>query len=717
MVKVVDLKTDVVSFQREILNDLNKYMVKKENFLDHLNWHKSSENIDVINQRGKLIISSQTKTKSYISFLEKNNSFSVLPKKTIRALPEETIELELKAKTFGNINAYLMLVEYNNVNKIGTHMVEINKLTKLNFSKETRKIRLAIRVSGEGFLSIEDILMKRLFEENTIFSQPRKIISGKKTPKELKNIKIACIFDEFSMTCFQEQVELITFTPDNWEEVLGENPPDALIVESAWKGNFGAWEYKIAKYNNQDQSSLHSLIKWCNDNEIPTSFWNKEDPIHFEKFIHTAKLFDHIFTTDFNMIPEYKKAAKKETIYALPFSAEPKLHNPIKLDEERINKISFAGSYYANRHEDRKKDMDDMLDIAAEFGLDIYDRNFARSKGKRTDFSFPERFEDNIIGSLKYDEIAKAYKGYKVMLNVNSVKYSPTMFSRRVFEGLASGTPILSSYSEGVRRIFKDIVMISENESELRENLQAIFNNDTLYRSKSLEGIREVYLNHTYKHRLIYMLEKFGLPVINKVKEVTVVSIIESKEELKRVLSFYQNQTWDKKKLVLFLGLFEGYTDILNEFNTKDISSYVLSYMDHYDRINQLVETEYISYFDSKNFYGENFLLDLMIASEYSQSEIIGKSHHFNIKNNRLNEVNRKNEYIYVNDLNIDAAILQIDIFKGENITNILENFKKNTSLNSYFRKGYRLFSSDKFNFIQNFASRKKDVSLTNIEI
>jgi spore maturation protein CgeB len=717
MVKMVDLKTSVLSFQKEILNDLNKYMVKKENFLDHLNWHKSSENIDVINQRGKLLISSQTKSKSYISFLEKNNSFSVLPNEIIRVLPEETIELELKAKAFGTITANLMLVEYNNINKIRTHMVEVNKLTRLKFSKETRKIRFAIRISGEGFLSIEDILMERLFEKNTFTSQSKKVISNNKTPKGLKDVKIACIFDEFSMTCFQEQVELITFTPDNWEEVLGKNPPDALIVESAWKGNFGAWEYMIAKYNNQDQSALHSLIKWCNDNEIPTSFWNKEDPIHFEKFIHTAKLFDHIFTTDSNMIAEYKKASKKDTVYALPFSAEPKLHNPIKLDEERINKISFAGSYYANRHEDRKKDMDDMLDIAAEFGLHIYDRNFSRSKGKRTDFSFPERFEDNIIGSLKYDEVGKAYKGYKVMLNVNSVKYSPTMFSRRVFEGLASGTPILSSYSEGVRRIFKDIVMISENESELSENLQAIFNNDTLYRSKSLEGIREVYLNHTYKHRLIYMLEKFGLPVINKEKEVTVVSIIESKEEFKKVLSYYQNQTWDKKKLVLFLDLFEGYTDILNEFNTKDISSYVLSYMDHYDRINQLVETEYISYFDSKNFYGENFLLDLMIASEYSHSEIIGKSHYFNIKNNRLNEVNKKNEYIYVNDLNIDAAILQIDIFKGENITNILENFKKNNSLNSYFRKGYRLFSSDKFNFIQNFTSKKKDVSLTNIEI
>ncbi|NGY93841.1 glycosyltransferase family 1 protein [Bacillus megaterium] len=54
-------------------------------------------------------------------------------------------------------------------------------------------------------------------------------------------------------------------------------------------------------------------------------------------------------------------------------------------------------------------------------------------------------------------------KGYKVMLNVNSVKYSQLCFSRRVFEGLACGTPIISSYSEGVKRMFKDIVLISEN--------------------------------------------------------------------------------------------------------------------------------------------------------------------------------------------------------------------------------------------------------------
>ncbi|NGY93842.1 hypothetical protein F3K44_31175 [Bacillus megaterium] len=48
-----------------------------------------------------------------------------------------------------------------------------------------------------------------------------------------------------------KEVNLLTFTTENWKEILIENTPDLLFVESAWRGNFGAWEYKIAKYNNK----------------------------------------------------------------------------------------------------------------------------------------------------------------------------------------------------------------------------------------------------------------------------------------------------------------------------------------------------------------------------------------------------------------------------------------------------------------------------------
>ena len=119
---------------------------------------------------------------------------------------------------------------------------------------------------------------------------------------------------------------------------------------------------------------------------------------------------------------------------------------------------------------------------------------------------FPERYDQHIKGSLKYYEIDKAYKGYKVMINVNTVKYSPTMFSRRVFEGLACGTPIVSTYAQGIENMFGELVYISEKEEEIDEAFRSLLRNENEYRQKSMLGIREVLSKHTYAHRLSTLL-------------------------------------------------------------------------------------------------------------------------------------------------------------------------------------------------------------------
>ena len=61
-----------------------------------------------------------------------------------------------------------------------------------------------------------------------------------------------------------------------------------------------------------------------------------------------------------------------------------------------------------------------------------------------------------------------AYRCYDVMLNVNTVTGSPTMFSRRVFESLACGTPVLSSESVGMSRMLGGHV---ESREALRTSL------------------------------------------------------------------------------------------------------------------------------------------------------------------------------------------------------------------------------------------------------
>lgn len=719
MVEIDSLRSRISNFQKTILNDLKPYIIDEKDLLNSNNWFNDASDILIFNQKQKLIISSQSKKTNYLSYMEKNNSFDYLPLNETLIIPNEKFEFEFKGDELGKISAHAVIIEYSLENKINVHKVKLNQKYQFITSENTRKIRIALRVKGEGLLSLEGFSAERtrnLESHNTVI--PIKNKKNVQNIKELVDLKIACIFDEFSMTSFSKQADLITFTPENWLEKLTEEVPDALIVESAWKGNFGSWEYKIAKYNNQDQSALIALIEWCKSNGIPTAFWNKEDPIHFEKFIHTAKLFDFIFTTDANMIPKYQQVTGNEKVYAMPFSAEPSIHNPIKITNQRINKVSFAGSYYANRHADRKKDMDELLDIAAEYGLDIFDRNYERNMKEKTDFSFPNKFESNIKGSLKYDEIDIAYKGYKVMLNVNSVKNSPTMFSRRVFEGLACGTPIISSYSEGIKKTFKDIVLISENKDELKQNLNKLKNDTKYYDSKSLQGIREIFKRHTYKHRIAFMFNKFGIDINIKPKEVTIVSIANSKKEFEQILEIFNSQTWNSKKLVVLLDTFEGYVDILNNYNNSTIKTFVLSYTkSHYSRLKEIIDTEHVGFIDINNFYGENYLLDLMLGFEYSNADIIGKGNFYQIKKDNLIE-NRPNcEYEYVNNLCMDSSVMKVEVFAGQELQLLLQNIS-NMNLEDYFKKGSRLLSIDKYNFVKkiNKYSNKKN-QWTDIEL
>ncbi len=60
-------------------------------------------------------------------------------------------------------------------------------------------------------------------------------------------------------------------------------------------------------------------------------------------------------------------------------------------------------------------------------------------------------------GVLKGEEILQAYKGYRYGLNMNSIKGSPTMFARRVFELMACNTVVLSNHSDGIVEQFGDL--------------------------------------------------------------------------------------------------------------------------------------------------------------------------------------------------------------------------------------------------------------------
>ncbi|MCY7777342.1 glycosyltransferase [Bacillus haynesii] len=693
--------------------------------LDPKDWFYSKKSLLLTKKEDELIgeITKQTNQKQYLSYKENNNKFSIPPKnKLIDIKNEYKYEFYFRAQMSEGIELIPMIVGYANDKKIQVYQLKVNDVTFYKPQKNVNKIRITVRVGGSGEFCIEEFEIRESssVSDNTTpeWITKREVEQMNLLPsKKISELKMAVIFDEFTRASFSEECKLIQFTPDNWLEVLTRDTPDILMVESAWNGNNGSWFKHVGDYGEEQNKDLFDLIKWCNAKNIPTVFWNKEDPVHYNRFINTAKKFDYIFTTDEDMVPFYKKEVGHENVYSLPFAAQPKIHNPIKIQSERINKACFAGSYY-RLHEERSIDMDRILDIAKDFGLDIYDRNYEKtSAGLMPNHCFPEKYKENIKGSLKYYEIDKAYKGYKVMINVNTVKNSPTMFSRRVFEGLACGTPVISTYAKGVNNLLGDLVYISEDERDIKDAFQFLLNSEEHYRKKAMKGIREVLKNHTYTQRLNKIVDKIGLNFKSELPRVTVLGFANSEEEFHNLIKKFEKQTYQNKELCILIDLFPGYLELFNSYNNKNVKTFIKSYFHNYQNIKEWLNTPYCAYFSSNDYYGENYLLDLMLSTTFTDSEVIGKRNHFAYIDNKLVESHTNSEYEYVHNLKIASSVFKMDIFSKENLSDLLSDIEKGKDFSGYYKQGSRLFSNDKFNYVENGGSITAMEQLKQIEI
>lgn len=681
---------------------MNRTIVANKDFLVSDNWYNNSDNLITMNYDNGFYLSNLENKVKYMSLFEKNISFNFLPKKKIEVIPGENLKIHFEAID-SNCNLSLVLIEYTEERKINTSFFSPNQEKVIILNCATKFIRLALRCKSKGWGLIKQVTLERT-RSNTTNS-----LTCVRRPlnKTMKSLNVACILDDFSMQCFGEEINLLPVYPNRWRELLEEELPDFLLVESAWHGNGKSWQYLIGKYSGYSNNELIKLVRWFQEKNIPTVFWNKEDPFHFDKFIDSAKHFDYIYTTDVNMVEKYLANVKHKNVYTLPFAAQPRRHNPIRLEKERERKICFAGTYYANRHEDRRKDMDKLLEMSDSYGLVIYDRNFYRSE---SEFKFPDQYKKDILGVLPYSKMDIAYKNYRYILNVNSIKNSESMFSRRVFEGMACGTPIISNFSKGIEKTFGTLVLATDDPDNVKKNLDYLESEESVYRRQSLLGIREIFDNHTYRHRIEKICKNMDIRVASEKMTVTMFSFADSIDECNQLIQIFETQNYEHKRLHIYISKFDDFTFVLNNFNTENISIFLKDYLDNYEYLSEFAKTSYMGLISINNTYGENYIKDLMIAASYSSAEVVGKKTYFEVtKSGYVQESCKGNEYTFVSQLDISSCIFKTNIRSKETLRNLLESCEddKNFNTQNFFDLGARLFSSDKYNFIKN--GKKKE--------
>ena len=321
---------------------------------------------------------------------------------------------------------------------------------------------------------------------------------------------IALIADDLTRHCLLPECRIVNLTPLNYRWALRFWKPDLLLVESAWNGYRNTWKYRIASYPDhpeRNNRALAAAVTLARDLNIPTAFWNKEDGVHFGRFIDSARLFDHIFTVDENCIPRYREiVGERATVDTLMFAVQPAIHRFSGFNVKR-QRASFVGSYSHHIH-DRRRAWQDMLFGAvchAGLGLTVVDRNSGRKSGN---FRYPALPGMEVLPAVPHPETAAIYRDYLVSLNVNTVEDSSTMFSRRLIEILACGGIAATNPSPAVERHFGEFCHVVQDAYQARELFQRIkkgLSRMDLERAEA--GAHHIRLYHTWEKRLERILQ------------------------------------------------------------------------------------------------------------------------------------------------------------------------------------------------------------------
>ncbi|MBM6403510.1 glycosyltransferase [Phycicoccus sp. CSK15P-2] len=534
-------------------------------------------------------------------------------------------------------------------------------------------------------------------------------------PPVRAGLRVGAVLDDFSALAYRYEWDQVLLTPDEWPTQVREpRMIDLLFVESAWHGNGDAWQYHLTG-PSAPRPAVVELVEWCRDQGVPTVFWNKEDPAHYGDFLDTARLFDHVFTTDERRLEDYRRDLGHDRVGVLPFAAQPAVHNPVRLAsaEHQSRDVVFAGMYFAHRHPERREQMDLLLGAAdrvssrMDTGLEIYSRYL----GHDDRYQFPPPFDSRVVGSLDYQRMLTATRAYKVVLNVNSVVDSPSMCARRIFEASASGTPVVSTPSEAIGRFFADDEVLQVGAARDAEwTIRALVNSPELRDRTVHLAQRRIWGEHTYGHRVDAVLSAAGLAAApGRRPSVSALVSTNRPHQVEHVLrQLAAQQEVDLQVLVLGHGfeLDDGVPALAAELGIADLVRLHAAASDPLGTcLNALVDAadgEVVAKIDDDDLYGPQYLSDQLYALDYSGAEVVGKqAHHMYLESlgaTILRFPEREHRYT---DLVMGPTIVTpravalaspfAEVTRGED-TGFLRRI---------VAEGGRVYSADRFGFVQ----------------
>lgn len=460
------------------------------------------------------------------------------------------------------------------------------------------------------------------------------------------NYKIGIVADEFLYESFKDVADVEYITRSERENVKDY---DFVILATTWRGVDQSW-MGAATANGPIRRQMIMMAEEYNKKGIPTIFYSKEDPVNYNLFKSLAKHCKYIYTTAQEVVNDYKEYTGNENVKVLQFGVNPTIHNPVGSRTQYADKykdeILFAGSWlskYPVRMTETQKLFDSI--IMEDAPLTIIDRNLELRDPR---YQFPSKYIPYITPPVKHDFLMKLHKIFRWSINMNSVKYSETMFANRVYELQAFGNILLSNYNTGINNIFPNVRMINAP-----DDFKVVYNTDEKdLRELQAKGIRSVMKDHTTYDRIKSIAGDIGLEVEKTRDSILVIGETQGDYES------FERQIYNNKTYI----------------NLEDVTQNII---DNHD---------FVVYFDAGYIYEEYYLEDMISAFKYVDVDFVTKDKNQEVHNYVSNYESKYLTMFDTETLGKNIEVLGyntdfVEVSKKENQENEITNNVKELSV------------------------------------
>ncbi|KAB2380957.1 glycosyltransferase family protein [Actinomadura montaniterrae] len=441
-----------------------------------------------------------------------------------------------------------------------------------------------------------------------------------------------------------------------WRETFEERPPDLLLVESV-----------------RTALPVAEMAAWCRERGVPTAYWDTGDGLG-----DAAGHFDHVFTVDAAAVPEHRRSLGHDRVHHLPFAAQPRLHNPTRVQDHGRYPLLYEGEY--------DQAAEPLIAPAPRLGAHFFATGF------------PRLYRQRVAPPRPYEEAVAIRKRFRVLIAPGP---------RLAYEAAAAGVPVVHHRADASPAFGP---AVEDDTKAAQRSLRALLRSPELRDRQAHLALRRVHAEHTYRHRVDSLLEHLGTgPAPAAPPTVSLVLSTCRAEQIASSLEQIAAQVWRPLQLVLVLHRLDLHPrDVEKQAIAAGIDDIVVRSADASMSLGECLnlgieaaDGAYIGKVDDDELYGPHYVSDLLPAFSYTDAGVVGKLAHYALLESMNATVLRypEHEHRYVDVVRGGALLGDGDLMRTYRFAD--RGCGEDTDLFRRLRAdGVRVYAADRFSFV-----------------